>query len=170
MPGPVDMLSSSGLSAHANLRAVELKLSGSTFPPLPEIVEGLFGRVVGTGNVLQRGENRDHDRLGVLICVGFVDRCQDPGWDMLEEECSWERVIASTGPDGPGGEVVTVGLGKEDDVEFRHKELSVHCLVLVFFFAALLLFDLRGLSFNLNGLSLSNHQMIWRGNGSVCDS
>ncbi len=58
---------------------------------------------------------------------------------MLEEERSWERVIASVGPDGPGGEVVTVGLDKKDDVEFRHKELSVHCLVFVFFFHYLVL-------------------------------
>jgi hypothetical protein len=51
----------------------------------------------------------------------------------------------SAGPDGPGGEVVAVGLGQEVGVEFRRKELSVHCLVLAFFFETILLFDLSGL-------------------------
>jgi hypothetical protein len=77
-----------------------------------------------------------------------------------EEERSWELllVIASAGLDGPGRKVVAIRLGDEVGVEFRRKELRVHCLTFAFFFAAILLFNLSGLSFNLIGLILITHQ------------
>jgi len=55
---------------------------------------------------------------------------------------------------------VLVNRKLEDGIEFRLKELSVHCLVLAFFFAVILFFDLSGLSFNLSGLSFCTHQMM----------
>ena len=56
---------------------------------------------------------------------------------MLEEERSWERAVTSTGLEGPGGEVVAVSLDQEVGVKFRRKELSVHYLVLAFFFSVI---------------------------------
>jgi hypothetical protein len=81
---------------------------------------------------------------------------------MCEEERSWELLlaIASAGLNGPGREVVAIRLGDELGVEFRRKEFIVHCLVLAFFFATILLFNLSGLSFNLSGFSLYTHQMV----------
>ena len=87
----------------------------------------------------------------------FADRCSDPDLSMLEEERSWELTIVSAGLDGPGGEVIAEGLGQQVGVEFRCKELSVHVLVLVFVFTVILLFDLSGLTFNLNDLSYCTH-------------
>ncbi len=57
---------------------------------------------------------------------------------MCEEENSWELVIASAGYDGPGREVVTIRPDNEVGVEFRRNEVSVHCLVLAFFFTVIL--------------------------------
>ncbi len=67
-----------------------------------------------------------------------------------------ERISIS----GPVGEVVTIRPGNEVGIEFRRDELSVHCLVLAFFFAAILQFDLSGLSFSLSGSNFCTHQVI----------
>jgi hypothetical protein len=66
--------------------------------------------------------------------------------------------IASAGLDGPGRKVVAIRLGDEVGVEFRSKEVRVHCLAFAFSFVAILLFHLSVLSFNLIGLSLITHQ------------
>ena len=65
---------------------------------------------------------------------------------------------------------VVVDYSHPESPAFRCKELSVHCLVLVFVFPVILLLDLSGLSFNLSVLSLSTHQMIWEGKGSKSGS
>jgi hypothetical protein len=79
---------------------------------------------------------------------------------MREEEGSWELVIACAGLSGPVREVVVIRPGDEVGVEFRRYELSVHCLVLAFFFAVILQFDLSALSFSLSAFSFCTHQVI----------
>ncbi len=68
---------------------------------------------------------------------------------MHEEEVSWELAIACAGLSGPVREVIAIRPGDEVGVEFRRDELSVHCLVLAFFFEVILQFDLSVLIFNL---------------------
>jgi hypothetical protein len=79
---------------------------------------------------------------------------------MREEEGRWDLAIASAGLSGPVREFVAIRPGDEVGVEFRRNELSVHCLVLAFFFVMILQFDLSGLSFNLSGFSFCTHQVI----------
>jgi hypothetical protein len=79
---------------------------------------------------------------------------------MREEEGSWELAIACAGLSGPVREVIAIRPGDEVGVEFRRDELSVHYLVLAFFFAAILQFDLSGLSFSLIGFGFCTHQVI----------
>jgi hypothetical protein len=57
---------------------------------------------------------------------------------MCEEESSGELVIASAGLSRPVKEVVAIRPDDEVGVEFRRNELSVNCLVLAFFFVAIL--------------------------------
>ncbi len=70
------------------------------------------------------------------------------------------HLVPDFGLSGPVREVVVIRPGDEVGVEFRRDELSVHCLVLAFFFATILQFDLRGLSFNLSDFSFYTHQVI----------
>ncbi len=79
---------------------------------------------------------------------------------MREEEGSWELEIACAGLSRPVREVVAIRPGDEVGVEFRRDELRVHYLVLVFFFVAILQFDLSGLSFSLSGFGFCTHQVI----------
>ncbi len=69
---------------------------------------------------------------------------------MREEDGNWELEITFAGLSGPVREVVAIRPDDEVEVEFRRNELSVHCLVLAFFFVAILQFDLSGLSFRLS--------------------
>jgi hypothetical protein len=79
---------------------------------------------------------------------------------MREEEGSWELTITCAGLSGPVREVVAIRPDDEVGVDFRRDELSVHGLVVAFFFAAILQFDLNGLSFSLNGFGFYTHQVI----------
>jgi hypothetical protein len=74
---------------------------------------------------------------------------------MREEEGSWELAISFAGLGGPVREVVALRPDDEVRVEFRRDELSVHCLVLAFFFTSILQFDLSGLSVSLSSFSFS---------------
>jgi hypothetical protein len=133
-----------------------------------DVVEGLNNAFVMVSETMTVGVRWRHPEAPTFVHLrvltgedGFPDRCRDPGWGMREEEGSWELTIACAGLSGPVREVVTIRPGDEVGVEFRRDELSVHCLVLVFFFVAKLQFDLSGLSFSLSGFSFCTHQVIW---------
>ena len=72
----------------------------------------------------------------------------------MEESRSWWLVtIASAGLEGPGGEVVAVGLGQKLVADFRRSVLRVHGLLLTLFFVVILCFNLDTLELHHSSMS-----------------